>query len=202
MDSLSAKINLDPRPGTNVLLHSCCAPCSGGILTMLHAAGVSVTVFFYNPNIHPEEEYKKRKGEIIRFAQTLSVGFVDADYEPAIWQTRVKGLEEEPERGKRCEQCFDLRLERSALFAHENSFNVYATTLGASRWKDLTQVNAAGAKAAGRWPGLSFWAKNWREEGGAQLMEEVARQENFYRQKYCGCRYSIKTEQITLEKIA
>ncbi len=181
-----------PNNVTNILLHSCCAPCSGGIITLLRDSGIGCTVFFYNPNIHPRAEYEKRKGEIIRFAQRLSIPFVDADYDLETWQARVKGLEQEPEKGRRCRVCFDLRLERCAQFAKENDFSVFATTLAASRWKDLTQVNAAGQAAAARYPGLVYWDQDWRKGGGTQLMEQVAAQEKFYRQNYCGCSYSFR----------
>ena len=158
---------------------------------MLHDAEIGCTIFFYNPNIYPQTEYEKRKSEIIRFAAKLAVPFIDADYEPEVWRTRIQGLENEPEQGKRCDKCFDLRLERTALFAHEHGFTVFATTLAASRWKNILQVNAAGQRAADRYQGLTFWDKNWREEGGSQLADQVIREENFYRQKYCGCQYSL-----------
>lgn len=157
---------------------------------MLQESGISCTVFFYNPNIDPRDEYEKRKGEIIRFATNRSVPFIDMDYEPEVWQDRVKGLENEPERGQRCQVCFDLRLERTALWAHDNDFPVFATTLAASRWKDLSQVNSAGHQAANRYPGLIYWEHNWRKGGGNLLMDQVSRQENFYRQTYCGCSFS------------
>lgn len=179
-----------PQHASKILLHSCCAPCSGGIITMLREAGIDCTVFFYNPNIHPQDEYEKRKGEIIRFVTKHGVPFVDMDYEPEIWQGRIKGLENEPERGQRCQACFDLRLERAALWAHDNGFSVFATTLAASRWKDLSQVNAAGQKAASRHSGLVYWEHNWRKGGGSLLMDQISRQENFYRQTYCGCSFS------------
>jgi epoxyqueuosine reductase len=189
-----------PFEAKRLLLHCCCAPCAGGILTRLLDSGITVTVFFYNPNIYPQAEYEKRKGEIVRFAQKNQIKFIDADYDPATWQERVKGLESEPERGKRCAKCFDLRLERTAIFAHENNFSVFATTLGISRWKDLNQVNAAGLRAAGRYPGLTFWPPDWRKDGGSKLGEEITKTENFYRQKYCGCRYSLSNQQTTVNQ--
>lgn len=159
---------------------------------MLRDSHLNVTVFFYNPNIDPVAEYEKRKAEVIRFATKLNIAFVDADYEPDVWSKRVKGLEQEPERGLRCQKCFDLRMERTAHFAQENGFAVFATTLAASRWKDQQQVNTAGLLAAQSHPGLTFWAQDWRKAGGSQLMETISRQENFYRQKYCGCCYSLQ----------
>jgi epoxyqueuosine reductase len=181
-----------PFPDKRILLHSCCAPCSGGIITTMINAGLECTVFFYNPNIHPQEEYQRRKAEQIRFAQKMHIPFVDADFDPDNWLERVKGLEEEPEQGRRCTACFDMRLERSALFSHENNFSVFTSSFGISRWKNMDQVNKAGLRAAARYPGLSYWAYNWRKEGGTQLMSQVSTQEQFYRQKYCGCLFSFR----------
>ncbi|MBN1870689.1 MAG: epoxyqueuosine reductase QueH [Candidatus Omnitrophica bacterium] len=179
-----------PNTERKVLLHCCCAPCSGGIIETLLKADIAPTILFYNPNIHPQEEYEKRKEELIRFAVKKNVPFADSDYDLDTWFERVKGLEDEPERGARCSVCFDMRLERSALFAHENGFAVFTSNLGISRFKDMDQVNAAGLHAASRYPGLIYWTYNWRSGNGMTLMRQVAKNENFYRQKYCGCVYS------------
>ncbi len=107
-----------PNGSKNVLLHSCCAPCSGELMEAMSASGIGFTIFFYNPNIHPRREYEIRKAENIRFAQKMNIPFVDADYDTTNWFERVKGLEFAPERGERCTKCFDMRFERSALYAH------------------------------------------------------------------------------------
>lgn len=185
-----------------LLLHCCCAPCSGGIIESLHESGAVFTVYFYNPNIYPREEYEKRKAENMRFAGRMGVSFVDADYDNENWMTRVKGLENEPERGVRCTQCFSMRLERAALYAHDNGFDTLATSLGISRWKNLEQVNACGLKAAARYAGLRFWDCNWRKGGGTERSAHVAKRENFYRQDYCGCVYSLKTAEVRREQRA
>jgi len=179
-----------PEETKKLLLHACCAPCSGGIIERLREAGANFTVFFYNPNIVPREEYEKRKTHNKNFAAKLGVPFVDADYDNERWLARARGLENEPERGRRCTECFAMRLERAAQYAHENGFNLLATSLGISRWKDLDQVNACGQRAAERYKGLRFWDINWRKQGGAERSALVARRENFYRQNYCGCQYS------------
>jgi predicted adenine nucleotide alpha hydrolase (AANH) superfamily ATPase len=175
-----------------VLLHSCCAPCSGEIMEAMRAANINFTVFFYNPNIHPLREYERRKNENLRFAEKTGIPFVDADYDRECWLARVKGLENEPERGRRCTLCFDMRLERVALYAHEHGFPVMTSSLGISRWKDLRQVNDCGAHAAARYPGLVYWDYNWRKGGGSARMVEIGQRENFYRQEYCGCIYSLR----------
>jgi predicted adenine nucleotide alpha hydrolase (AANH) superfamily ATPase len=116
-----------------VLLHSCCAPCSGEVMEAMLASGIDYTIFFYNPNIHPLEEYELRKSENIRFAEQFGVPFIDADYDRDNWFERAKGMEMEPERGVRCTMCFDMRVERTALYAHEHGFPVMTSSLGISR---------------------------------------------------------------------
>ena len=181
-------------PGDNesLLLHSCCAPCAGEVMEAVAASDIKTTVYFYNPNIHPIAEYEIRKDENKRFCDKLGFEFIDADYDKDNWFERIKGLEDEPERGKRCTECFDMRFERSALYAHENDFNVYATTLGISRWKDMDQINTSGDKAAARYDEVTYWDFNWRKQGGSSRMIEISKQENFYQQEYCGCVYSLR----------
>jgi predicted adenine nucleotide alpha hydrolase (AANH) superfamily ATPase len=181
-----------PGDARSVLLHSCCAPCAGSIMERLHQAGLSVTVFFYNPNIHPFTEYCRRKEENRRFADKLGIPFVDGDYDQAPWFARIRALEDEPERGRRCTACFSLRLEESARLAARLGIPVIATTLGISRWKDLAQVDSCGKKAVSQVDGVDYWVANWRKKGGAQKMIEVSRREEFYRQEYCGCLFSLR----------
>ena len=158
----------------------------------IQASGIEQTVFFYNPNIHPVEEYELRKDENKRFCDKLKLPFIDADYDKDNWFERVKGLENEPERGKRCTVCFDMRFERTALYASEYGFPVISSTLGISRWKNMEQINDSGIRAASRYPDISYWTFNWRKQGGSQRMIELAKQEAFYQQEYCGCVYSLR----------
>lgn len=181
-----------PGNEKKVLLHTCCAPCVCSILQRMIDGGIEPTVYFYNPNIYPKEEYELRKREVIRFAQKLNVPFVDADYEADAWLEATRGHEGDTERGARCSICFEMRLGKTAAYAAQHGFKVFATSLGISRWKDLEQVNRAGRRAAARFPGIVFWDRNWRLEGGQDLMEKISQEENFYRQKYCGCTYSLR----------
>tara|TARA_Y100000748_G_scaffold195771_1_gene163974 strand:- start:9 stop:674 length:666 start_codon:yes stop_codon:yes gene_type:complete len=181
-----------PVKDSKLLLHSCCAPCAGEIMEAVAASDIDTTVYFYNPNIHPVAEYEIRKEENKRFCETLGFSFIDADYDKDNWFERVKGLENEPERGKRCTECFDMRFERSALYASENEFSVYATTLGISRWKDMNQINDSGHRAAKRYEKVSYWDFNWRKKGGSSRMIEISKREEFYQQEYCGCVYSLR----------
>ena len=181
-----------PLKCDRVLLHSCCAPCAGEVMLAIQASGIQQTVFFYNPNIHPVEEYELRKDENKRFCDKLKLPFIDADYDKDNWFERVKGLEQEPERGKRCTVCFDMRFERTALFASEHGYSVISSTLGISRWKNMDQINESGVRAASRYCDIDYWTYNWRKQGGSQRMVELAKEESFYQQEYCGCVYSLR----------
>ncbi|WBU59738.1 epoxyqueuosine reductase QueH [Paracoccus albus] len=181
-----------PKGEKKVLLHSCCAPCSGEVMEAMTASGIDYTIFFYNPNIHPHKEYLLRKDENIRFAEQHDVPFVDADYDSDNWFARAKGMEWEPERGIRCTMCFDMRFERTALYAHEHGFPVMTSSLGISRWKDMKQINGCGERAVKPYDGLDYWDFNWRKGGGANRMIEISKREEFYMQEYCGCVYSLR----------
>ena len=181
-----------PGQQKKVLLHSCCAPCSGEVMEAMTASGIDYTIFFYNPNIHPKREYEIRKNENIRFAEKHAIPFIDADYDADNWMARAKGLEMEPERGLRCTMCFDMRFERTALYAHENDFPVMTSSLGISRWKNMEQINDSGERAAAKYPGVTYWTHNWRKLGGAERMIEISKREQFYQQEYCGCIYSLR----------
>lgn len=193
MDSLKKRIKLTPPDGKSpVLMHSCCAPCVGELMEALVFSEIPFTIFFYNPNIHPQKEYLLRKQENIRYADKYSIPFIDADYDTDNWFTRTKGLEWEPERGKRCSACFDMRFERTALYAHEHGFPVITSSLGISRWKNMDQINESGVKAAFPYENITYWTYNWRKNGGAARMYEIAKEEEFYKQEYCGCVYSLR----------
>ncbi|MBE8214840.1 MAG: epoxyqueuosine reductase QueH [Endozoicomonadaceae bacterium] len=181
-----------PKNEKEILLHSCCAPCAGEIILAIQASNIKQTIFFYNPNIHPKQEYEMRKNENKRFCDAHHIEFIDADYDTDNWFERIKGFENEPERGKRCTLCFDMRFERTALQAHESNINLISSTLGISRWKNMEQINASGTRAANRYDHVVYWIYNWRKQGGAPRMIELAKAEQFYQQEYCGCVYSLR----------
>lgn len=189
-----------PNGEKRVLLHSCCAPCSGEVIEAMVKAGLDLTIFFYNPNIHPVKEYKLRKEENIRYAEALGIPFIDADYDVQDWFARAKGMEMEPEKGKRCTMCFDMRFERTALYAYEHGYSTFTSSLGISRWKDMDQINGSGERAAGHYDGVTYWTYNWRKEGGGARMYDIAKREEFYKQEYCGCIYSLRDTNAWREK--
>ncbi|EPJ6603784.1 epoxyqueuosine reductase QueH, partial [Acinetobacter baumannii] len=181
-----------PSGHNKLLLHSCCAPCSGEVMESLIESNINFSIFFYNPNIHPVKEYLIRKEENIRFAEKHNIPFIDADYDTDNWFARAKGMENEPERGIRCTMCFDMRFERTALYAYENGFSLISSSLGISRWKNMAQINDCGIRAASHYPDIQYWDYNWRKNGGSSRMIEISKREEFYQQEYCGCVYSLR----------
>lgn len=175
-----------------VLLHACCAPCSSAIVEWMLANGIHLTIFYYNPNIYPREEYEIRKNESKRHAESLGIRWIDGDYNHEQWRQGVCGLEGEPERGKRCQQCFILRLTVAAKKAQELGIPYFATTLASSRWKSLEQIERAGHQAEQTVEGVTFWAQNWRKGGLQERRNQLLKEFDFYNQQYCGCEFSIR----------
>ena len=189
-----------PSGHKKLLLHSCCAPCSGDIMLRLKESGVNYTIYFYNPNIHPRREYILRKEENLEFARKYNIPFIDDDYDTRNWFDRVKGQEWEPERGKRCSSCFDMRFYKTAEYASNNNFSLISSTLGISRWKDMNQINQSGLKAASQFNGIDYWTFNWRKNKGSENMIKISKKEKFYMQEYCGCVYSLRDTNIWRHK--
>ena len=179
-----------PEDCNEVLLHACCAPCSSAIVEWMVANGIKPVIFYYNPNIWPREEYEIRKNESKRHAESLGLKWIDGDYDHEQWQQDVCGLEGEPERGKRCELCFTLRLKATALKAKELGIKYFTTTLASSRWKSLEQIERAGHIAEQMVDGVTFWAQNWRKGGLYERRNQLLKEFNFYNQQYCGCEFS------------
>lgn len=181
-----------PEGCTEVLLHACCAPCSSAIVEWMLNNGVRPTVFYYNPNIFPREEYVIRKNESKRHAESLGIEWIDGDYDHESWQQCVCGLEDEPERGRRCEQCFLMRMKATADKAKQIGLKYFTTTLASSRWKSLEQIERAGKEAERQVEGVIFWAQNWRKGGLYERRNRLLKEFNFYNQQYCGCEFSKK----------
>lgn len=181
-----------PEGVDKVLLHTCCAPCSSAIIECLMQHGIRPTIYYCNPNIYPLEEYLIRKDECTRYAQSLGLDIVDADYDHEGWLTQIHGLEQEPERGGRCLKCFKIRLKDTARYAHEHGFRVITTTLASSRWKSLDQINEAGHFACDAYPDVIWWEQNWRKGGLSERRIAIIKEYNFYNQQYCGCEFSMR----------
>ena len=186
-----------PDGVSEVLLHACCAPCSSAIVEWLMANGVRPTIYYYNPNIWPREEYEIRKEESKRHAASLNIQWIDDDYNHQEWLHGVCGLEGEPERGRRCEQCFTLRLMATARKAKELGIRYFATTLASSRWKSLEQIERAGLAAEQAVGDVVFWAQNWRKGGLQERRNQLLKEYGFYNQQYCGCEFSARNGALT-----
>ena len=192
VDNFERPVLDTPNGADKILLHSCCAPCAAEVMDALAASDIQTTIFFYNPNIHPRDEYEIRKQENIRYAEKLGMDFIDGDYNVRDWFDRTKGMEWEPERGVRCTACFDMRFEVTADVAAAQGYNLISSTLGISRWKNMDQINGSGDRAAARHDGMKYWTFNRRKQGGSQRMIEISKNEEFYQQEYCGCIYSLR----------
>ncbi len=169
--------------GKKLLLHCCCAPCSSACLERLKDY-FQITVLFYNPNIE-DEEYERRKAELKRFvAETGFANFLDCDHEKEKYYSRVKGLEKEKEGGKRCEECFALRLEKTAELAKD--FDFFTTTLTISPLKDARMINVIGERLGGE----KWLYSDFKKRNGYLRSIELSSEHSLYRQNYCGCVYS------------
>jgi hypothetical protein len=171
------------------LLHTCCAPCGVAVIDELRGK-FELTVLFYNPNIYPEEEYQKRKKEVVRVCAEWGVPMIDRDYVPEEWNTEVHGLENEPEGGMRCAACIKMRLLRSAEIAQENGFEVFGTTLTMGRQKTAKVITPLGEQVAEIF-GLKYLAEDWKKGGRQEIARKLIQEKNIYQQNYCGCKYSL-----------
>ena len=183
---------------TTVLLHTCCAPCSSAIIEAMMQNGITPVIYYCNPNIYPQEEYEIRKNECTRYAQSLGLEIIDADYDHQNWLDAVRGLEGEPERGGRCLKCFKLRLLRTAEYARSRGIKVITTTLASSRWKSLDQINEAGqwacSQAASPENEVIWWGHNWKKGGLQERRLQIIKEYEFYNQQYCGCEFSMRKD--------
>ncbi len=175
-----------------ILVHICCAPDAIYFLKRLREdfPEAEIIGYFYDPNIHPYEEYKLRYIETERTCRELGIKLIEGEYDVENWLERVKGYEEEPERGKRCEICFDYRLERSAKVAKELGCNYLTTTLLMSPKKSIPQLKRAGERATNG-TGITFLALDYRKGGGTQEMFKLSKERDIYQQDYCGCIYGL-----------
>lgn len=172
------------------LLHTCCAPCGIAVIDELRHK-YDLTVFFFNPNIHPEDEYLRRKREVVRVCKEWNVPMIDADYDPSLWDTAVRGFEGEPEGGARCGICFRVRLFRTAETAAGRGFGIFGTTLTTGRNKQAIIITPIG-EVAGKRFGVRYYAEDWKKRGREERGRVMVRERGIYRQNYCGCRYSLR----------
>jgi predicted adenine nucleotide alpha hydrolase (AANH) superfamily ATPase len=174
-----------------LLLHICCAPCSTHVLNLLVSA-FDVTGYFYNPNIQPDSEYRRRLMEAERHCRKRNIGLLPSIHHPRSWFSLIKGYEAEPEGGARCAVCFRMRLEETARSAAAHLFDCFATTLTISPHKDAALINRIGAEAGKRYQ-ISFHAADFKKGNGYGESCRLSRTLGLYRQNYCGCVFSKAT---------
>lgn len=187
---------LEGAKGKKLLLHSCCAPCSSHCLTEL-AGKIHTTVFYYNPNLYPEEEYEKRKAEQIRFLRETGLAdFLDCDYAAQDFYAIAKGYEGEKEGGARCLRCFRLRLTRTAEEAKKRGYDYFATTLTLSPLKNAQKINEIGLEIE-REAGVCYLPSDFKKRDGYLHSLQLSSRYGLYRQNYCGCVYSLRAASET-----
>ena len=177
----------------NVLLHACCAVCLANPIEILIEQGYTPTVFFFNPNIYPDKEYIIRRDELIKYCKRKNYEYIIADYEPNGWYEHIQGYEEEVEKGLRCNKCFEYRLLKTAQKAKELNISSFTTTLTVSPHKVSKNIFAEGQKI-GKEYDLNFLEFDFKKQNGFLKTMQIAKENDFYRQQYCGCEYSIRKE--------
>ena len=180
-----------------ILLHSCCAPCSSHVITFL-SEYFDITILYYNPNISPQEEYEKRKKEQIKLIKTLKtknkLDYLDCDYDNNIYNELIKGLEKEPEGGSRCNVCFKLRLEKTAILSKEHNYDYFGSTLTVSPHKNSKLINKIGEELSNLY-NIKWLYSDFKKNECFKKSIELSKKYDLYRQDYCGCIYSIRTKE-------
>lgn len=196
------KVNTSRDCVPSLLLHSCCAPCSSYCLEYL-SQYFNVTIFYFNPNIYPEEEYRHRVAEQQRLISQLpvnrKVGFIEGEYNPDVFYSAVKGLEHCREGGERCFVCYRLRLEETAKLAKKLNFDYFTTTLTISPLKNSQKINEIAFDLSELY-GVSALPSDFKKKEGYKRSIELSRQYDLYRQNFCGCVFSKRDAGLQTEK--
>ena len=171
-----------------LLLHTCCGPCVIYVIEQL-SRDFEVTVYYFNPNIHPRKEFLARKNEIQKYLDKNNIEFIEGEYDTANWFDKTKGLEHEPEKGKRCDVCFGIRLRGTIQKAKELGYDAWATSLSISPHKNYQKISDIGKQLEEEY-GIDFVDRDWKKQEGYKIACSMSREECFYRQNYCGCIHS------------
>lgn len=182
MNEILASINTDKKP--KLLLHSCCAPCSSSVIEKLQNY-FDITVFYFNPNIMPREEYEKRRDEQKKFLNKINISYIEGDYDNELYFNAIKGCEQMLEKSLRCYRCYELRISATYEKAIELSFDYYATTLTVSPHKIEKWVNEIGERLQNE--KVKYFFSDFKKDNGYLRSIELSKQNDFYRQTYCGC---------------
>lgn len=201
LDSIISRYASEPGTKQSLLLHACCAPCSSYVLEYL-SPYFDITIYYYNPNIYPPEEYNRRLSELRNFlpafppALANNVKLVTGAYDPEDYDRAVDiashpELADEQERGERCRKCYELRMQKAYAYARENHFDWFTTTLSISPFKDADKINAIGASLQVQ-DGPKFLTSDFKKKNGFLRSLQLSSEYGLYRQQYCGCVYSLK----------
>lgn len=192
-----------------ILVHACCCPCSTTAIETLenikdfkeriisqiseneYFSNEDITIFYYNPNISPKEEYDKRLNELKKFCNLKKIKVIEGEYDNNIWNELIKGFENCPEKGERCKICYEMRLKKTKEYAKNNNFEYFTTTLTSSPFKDSISVNEIGPKISEK--ETKFLICNFKKKDGYKRSIEISKEYNIYRQEYCGCIFSTKS---------
>ncbi len=193
-------INYVRKARPTILLHSCCGPCSTAVVEQLRGR-FDITIFYYNPNITDRDEYEKRRKTQLEFIEKYNdridsrdrLAYLEGPYEPELFHSAAKGFEREPEGGRRCAPCYQLRLEKTAETASMSGFDTFATTLSVSPYKNFELIYKLGMQLGMRY-GLTFLGEDFKKQGGYQRSIELSKEYHLYRQHFCGCSYSNTAE--------
>jgi predicted adenine nucleotide alpha hydrolase (AANH) superfamily ATPase len=173
-----------------MLLHCCCAPCGTHPIRLLQK-NFNVVPYFYNPNIHPKDEYEMRRNEMKTLMDRWHFSLIEDIYDINHWFERIKGYENEPEGGERCALCYRIRLKRTALYARENGFDYFATTLSISPHKKAAMINVIGKELEKKY-NVQYYEADFKKKNGFKISCQISKEEGLYRQRYCGCIFSQK----------
>ncbi|OGI20990.1 MAG: hypothetical protein A2287_03475 [Candidatus Melainabacteria bacterium RIFOXYA12_FULL_32_12] len=174
-----------------LLVHTCCAPCSTYVFEKLISENFSIEGFFYNPNIHPHEEYTRRLEELLLYSEIKKYKISVKNEPPNRWHETMLGLEQEKEGGTRCRLCFQLRLEETAIFAKKRNFDGFTTTLTISPHKNAKIINEIGKELEAKY-NIYFLGADFKKNDGFKKSLDLSQKYNLYRQSYCGCEFSIR----------
>ena len=192
MEEQISKLDKVPK----LLLHACCAPCSSACIERL-SDNFKIDIYYYNPNIDNIEEYNKRLKEVIKFTKEFKTKYpidvIDSGYDSETFFKMAKGLEEEPERGKRCYECYKLRLKKTSEYASNNNYDFFATTLTLSPYKNSNWINEIGEKLDKETKSTYLYS-DFKKKNGYKRSIELSHEYNLYRQDYCGCIYSVRNK--------
>ena len=191
LDGLIAKLQ-EGASVPKLFLHSCCAPCSSYVLEYL-SEYFEITVFYYNPNIYPPEEYHERAAEQKRFIEQFPakhpISYVEGEYDTKRFYEMARGLEKVPECGERCFRCYELRMRESAILAKEGGFDYFTTTLSISPLKNAEKLNEIGEMLEAEY-GVKHLTSDFKKKNGYKRSTELSKEYELYRQNYCGCIFS------------